>query len=1161
MSAPADSRGFMEQKAREALAASGKTDLLLRFFDSQFFDEWIALTYLYKSTSPGVQDYLCNRLYSLPEAGIERYLSQLCHLMVTRPGSSLERVMVDLCARSLRVACKVYWLLLAISQDQPRNRHVADLRDACELAALNGYWEPPFRNPRLLPLSPVANSKWICSPPISPKMVTHGRQRGLLSPRARVSKSMSRQLSDRLPSPDRFLSPGRQVWPTSPNGFGNGLYSSVALDQGLEGLIGASPSTIREARMRLEKMASEVDGDSSPGPGDRFRRIHKELGDGEGVTALLERSTKTTEGGGPACLRNYECPADYPEPTSPPSSPRLRQTTFGATLDFIEALCDASANLTAFATEDRPWALQRGLAEINREIERASRTGVACWFPMGTRNERIVRLPVQEASILNSREKAPFVLPVEVLKADPEDPPGASPVRGSSPCTSGSPSVGGDSAQSLLERRSSHDSAGPGPGSQPDGAQHTRTDTATDGLGMQPPGAAASGVSPAWLERPVGTLPRRRSLSPSKAIPNGGLSRAFEAEHERSRSGRDPQEVRHSREDSAFSESMSSSQQDAEAAARPASPAQLTGKAGPLLAPSATDPLARDLNAAMAGFKGTGPMVGIRLELTTRPPWKAGRRKQASDPGLMSKLAAARPTPLDVPGSRSTADSDMWSSSKPLAATSSSSSAAAESQEPHTRGLLCRIGLCSICKKAAGETVPGASPSTTPEPYVRLHIKVHGADLRLGIRPSPRHQRVPSEEALMKMAGSMAPRTLPWHSLPSSPPVPHPGPSRDGISSPFQNHSHPFQDSQSFSPTAPSTGPRSSALMRKKSRPLANSHIPRPMNAPPDHPSLTKGRDAATAVHASARRMTEQRERERLLQEDACALYGERFETRASRIKKESQMGRRAGWALRNVIVKSGDDCRQELLAVQLIQSFADIFQAPKLPLWLRPFEVLVTSSRTALIEMIPDTLSIHALKSRSPASMSLRSHFYAKFVQGTQTCRDAQNAFVESMAGYSLISYLLQIKDRHNGNLLLDDAGHIIHIDFGFMLSNSPGGVNFESSPFKLTRELLEVMESNAEGYDSELFSYFKVLMIRGFLACRKHADRIILLVEMMQGCGCPAFKGGHRALQALRKRFHLNLPEPQCFELVLDLISESVDAWRTRQYDYYQRVLNGIL
>ena len=79
-------------------------------------------------------------------------------------------------------------------------------------------------------------------------------------------------------------------------------------------------------------------------------------------------------------------------------------------------------------------------------------------------------------------------------------------------------------------------------------------------------------------------------------------------------------------------------------------------------------------------------------------------------------------------------------------------------------------------------------------------------------------------------------------------------------------------------------------------------------------------------------------------------------------------------------------------------------------------------------------------------------------------------------MAAYSIVCYLLQIKDRHNGNILMDDVGHIIHIDFGFMLSNSPGGVNFEAAPFKLTRELLEVLDSNAEGRASEMFDYFKV-------------------------------------------------------------------------------------
>jgi hypothetical protein len=35
---------------------------------------------------------------------------------------------------------------------------------------------------------------------------------------------------------------------------------------------------------------------------------------------------------------------------------------------------------------------------------------------------------------------------------------------------------------------------------------------------------------------------------------------------------------------------------------------------------------------------------------------------------------------------------------------------------------------------------------------------------------------------------------------------------------------------------------------------------------------------------------------------------------------------------------------------------------------------------------------------------------------------------------------------------------------------------VKFEAAPMKLTRELLEVMDSDSEGTPSELFDYFKV-------------------------------------------------------------------------------------
>lgn len=67
---------------------------------------------------------------------------------------------------------------------------------------------------------------------------------------------------------------------------------------------------------------------------------------------------------------------------------------------------------------------------------------------------------------------------------------------------------------------------------------------------------------------------------------------------------------------------------------------------------------------------------------------------------------------------------------------------------------------------------------------------------------------------------------------------------------------------------------------------------------------------------------------------------------------------------------------------------------------------------------------------------------------------------FLESLAGYSLIQYLFQIKDRHNNNILIDREGHIIHIDFSFMFASSPGGIKFERAPFKLVQDYVDIME-----------------------------------------------------------------------------------------------------
>lgn len=78
-----------------------------------------------------------------------------------------------------------------------------------------------------------------------------------------------------------------------------------------------------------------------------------------------------------------------------------------------------------------------------------------------------------------------------------------------------------------------------------------------------------------------------------------------------------------------------------------------------------------------------------------------------------------------------------------------------------------------------------------------------------------------------------------------------------------------------------------------------------------------------------------------------------------------------------SVIVKSGDDLRQEQFATQLIKLFDDVFRKSGLPLWLRTYTVLGTSSEAGLIETVPDSISIHSLKERLNIT-SLRSYYTA---------------------------------------------------------------------------------------------------------------------------------------------------------------------------------------
>lgn len=285
----------------------------------------------------------------------------------------------------------------------------------------------------------------------------------------------------------------------------------------------------------------------------------------------------------------------------------------------------------------------------------------------------------------------------------------------------------------------------------------------------------------------------------------------------------------------------------------------------------------------------------------------------------------------------------------------------------------------------------------------------------------------------------------------------------------------------------------------------------------------------------------------------------ETWSSKIKRYRKESPYSKLKSWGIKTLLLKSSDDLRQEYLASQLLQQFDWIFKINKLPLWLHPYEILVIGSHGGFIEYIQDTFSIDSLKRRFQTDNLLNC--FDQLFKDEELKSKARKCFVESHAAYSLVSYFLQVKDRHNGNFLIDKHGHIIQIDYGFMLSNSPGNVNFEQSPFKLTQEFLDVMM----GENSSDFQYFQQLIIKGFLASRKHVDQIVLTIESMTSASkLPCFSlftNKEYFIQDIRDRFFLHLTEEQCVVKVTELIQSSINNWRSIQYDAFQRITNGIL
>ena len=145
-----------------------------------------------------------------------------------------------------------------------------------------------------------------------------------------------------------------------------------------------------------------------------------------------------------------------------------------------------------------------------------------------------------------------------------------------------------------------------------------------------------------------------------------------------------------------------------------------------------------------------------------------------------------------------------------------------------------------------------------------------------------------------------------------------------------------------------------------------------------------------------------------------------------------------AQWERQACIFKTHDDCRQDALCLQIIELLRDIFENAGLEIYLYPYRVIATRCGKnriigGMIEMVPDSSSRDELGKEN--NLELKDYFISKYGnEESSSFKRAQRNFILSMAGYAVVCYLLQIKDRHNANIMI--LGCFFSLFFPFFLN-----------------------------------------------------------------------------------------------------------------------------
>ncbi|KAK6023367.1 phosphatidylinositol 3- and 4-kinase, partial [Ostertagia ostertagi] len=161
------------------------------------------------------------------------------------------------------------------------------------------------------------------------------------------------------------------------------------------------------------------------------------------------------------------------------------------------------------------------------------------------------------------------------------------------------------------------------------------------------------------------------------------------------------------------------------------------------------------------------------------------------------------------------------------------------------------------------------------------------------------------------------------------------------------------------------------------------------------------------------------------------------------------------------IIFKNGDDLRQDMLVVQMLELMDSIWKRNQLDCCLSTYPVLPMGTKYGMISVVPNCSTIFEIQSEGgkvgTAVKSLETTFINRYIKSIMECVDR---FLNVLCCYSVGSSYGN-HDRHNDNIMMTRDGKIFHIDFGHILGHGKTklGIRRDRVPFVLTEHFLCVI------------------------------------------------------------------------------------------------------